>query len=80
MAQQVRTRAYDEIANLFAGAPTREEIRQFRISPQAQEQVSMLLERNRAGKLSVEEQAELESLGELNLFLEYVQSLIDRQQ
>lgn len=79
MAQQVRVRAYDEIANLFANAPTQDEIRQFRLSSQAQEQISELLERNADGTLSLEEQAELDSFGELNLFLEYVLSLIDRQ-
>lgn len=80
MARQATlSRAYDEIAHVFAGAPTQEQILRFRLSEPARERVRELGERNEAGALTPDERAELDALGELNLFLEYVRSIILRE-
>lgn len=79
MAKQPRARAYGEIAEFFASAPTQEQILQLHLSDVARNQLRGLPERNEAGILTPDERVELDTVGEVNLFLEYVRSIILRQ-
>jgi hypothetical protein len=54
------SRVLEEIADLFASAPTREEILAFRPSDIVQERARDLLDQSAAGRLSVEDESDLE--------------------
>ena len=65
-------KSYDEIVDLFARGASSAEVLAFRPSPETQERVRELLERNAAGELTDEEAAELEVLGELEHLMQLV--------
>lgn len=56
-------KAYDEIIELFANGSSPEKIISFKPSRESQERVKILLEKNRAGNLTPEEEAELDEFG-----------------
>jgi hypothetical protein len=64
--------SYDEIVDLFARGASSAEVLAFRPSPETQERVRELLERNADAELTDEEAAELECLGELEHLLQLV--------
>ena len=59
VVSHVRTYAYEEIIELLAAGSSPEDILKFRPSAKAQQRVRSLLEKNRTGTLSSEEEAEL---------------------
>ena len=65
-------KSYDEIVDLFAHGASSAEVLAFRPSPETQERVRELLERNAADELTDEEAAELECFGELEHLLQLV--------
>lgn len=69
-----RQRSYDEIVDLFARGAAPEEIVSFRPSPETQERVRELLERNSADELTEDEAAELECFGELEHLMQLVKA------
>ncbi|MBX3001034.1 MAG: hypothetical protein KF893_21105 [Caldilineaceae bacterium] len=58
--------AYVEILDFLASGPEPEEIINFRVSPEAQERVSQLLEKNRESVLTQSENAELDLYVEID--------------
>ena len=58
-----QTNAYDEIIELFANGSSPERIISFKPSQESQERVKVLLEKNREGNLTREEEAELDEFG-----------------
>ena len=71
---QVAEKAYDEMIELFARGSSPRDIVQFHPSRVAQERARYLLDRNKAGRLTAEETAELERLGELEHFMQLVKA------
>ena len=67
-------KSYDEIVDLFARGSSSAEVLAFRPSPQTQERVRDLLERNAAAELTEEEAAELERFGELEHLMQLVKA------
>ncbi|MGA9772228.1 MAG: hypothetical protein WBV94_24565 [Blastocatellia bacterium] len=67
-------KAYDEIVDLFARGTTSAEVLAFRPSKQAQERVRYLLSRNKTGKLTQEEMAELERFAEMEHLMQLVKA------
>ena len=65
-------KSYDEIIDFFARGASSAEVLAFRPSPEAQERVRYLLDRNSEDELTQEEAAELEFLGELECFMQLV--------
>jgi hypothetical protein len=65
---------YDEIIDLFARGASSAEVLAFRPSPETQERVRDLLERNAAGELTEEEVAELERFGEIEHLMQLVKA------
>jgi hypothetical protein len=65
---------YDEIIDLFARGASSAEVLAFRPSPEMQERVRDLLERNAADKLTEEEVAELERFGEIEHLMQLVKA------
>ena len=60
---------FDEILDFLASAPTQEAIIAFRPSERLQARASELLDKNRAGKLTAEEQVELDEFQRMNHFM-----------
>lgn len=52
----------EEVAEFLARGPSAEDIANFHISEQAQERVHALMEKNEAGALTAEENAELDEI------------------
>jgi hypothetical protein len=67
-------KSYDEIVDLFARGASSDEVLSFRPSPETQERVRELLERNAADELTDEEAAELERFGELEHLMQLVKA------
>jgi hypothetical protein len=67
-------KAYDEIVDLFARGSGPAEVLQFRPSRAAQRKVRFLLDRNKKGKLTEDEAAELEQLGQLEHLVQLVKA------
>ena len=65
-------KSYDEIVDLFARGASSAEVLAFRPSPEMQERVRDLLERNAADELTEEEASELELFGELKHVMQLV--------
>jgi len=61
--------AYFEIIDFIAGGTTPEAVASFRPSPEAQQRVAELLEREKQSALSLEERAELDHFEELEHIL-----------
>jgi len=62
-ANTKQIKAYDEIIELFANGSSPERIVSFKPSKESQERVRVLLEKNKEGKLTPEEDAELDDFG-----------------
>jgi methylase of polypeptide subunit release factors len=67
-------KSYDEIVDLFARGASSAEVLAFRPSPETQERVRELLERNAAAELTEAEAAELERFGELEHLMQLVKA------
>ena len=67
-------KAYDEIVDLFARGSSPDEILRFRPSRVAQRRATYLLRRNELGRLTDEEAAELEQLGQLEHLVQLVKA------
>ncbi len=61
--------AYRSVLKFLTGNPSPEDIVGFKLTPQIQEHISELLEKNRAGQLTVAEEAELDGYAEVNSFM-----------
>ena len=70
----IERNSYDESVDLFARGASSAEVLAFRPSPETQERVRELLERNAADELTEEEAAELERFGELEHFMQLVKA------
>ena len=68
------SRAYGEIVDLLAAGPSTRPLVQFRPSPQAQDRVSVLLDKNRAGTLTPEEGAELDQYAHVEHLMRLVKA------
>jgi len=62
-------RAYAEVLEFLATAPTPAEILAFRPSPAIQTKVNRLLSRHKAGTLTPDEESELDQIGDLEHIL-----------
>ena len=60
---------FDEILDFLASAPSQEEIIAFRPSEDLQMRASTLLDKNRHGNLSTDEQVELDEFQRMNHFM-----------
>ena len=60
-----RISAYDEVVDFLTSEPTPEQIIAFRPSPAVQERINHLLEANRNGTLTSDEQSELDEFEEI---------------
>lgn len=69
----VPQKSYDEIVELFART-SGAEVLAFRPSPESQERVRYLLEKNENDELTVDESAELERFGELEQLMQLVKA------
>ena len=69
-----RQKSYDEIVDFFARGTSPEEILSFHPSPETQERVRELLERNSADELTEDEALELEWFGELEHLMQLVKA------
>jgi hypothetical protein len=67
--QRERIPAWDEVDEFLLSSPSLEQIINFRPSEQAQARARHLLDRNREGDMSADEQAELDSFQDLENFL-----------
>ena len=61
----VRANAYDEVLDFLTSEPTPEQIIAFRPSQATHERIHLLLEANRNGTLTTEEQAELDEFEQI---------------
>jgi hypothetical protein len=68
--------AYDEMVDLFADPAMAERILNFHPSPAMQTRIEELLEKNREGKLSSEEAAELDEVERLEHFMRLIKARI----
>jgi len=65
---------YDDIVDLFARGTTPAQILAFRPSRESQARVQYLLARNKMGKLTEDEAAELDRFGELEHLMQLVKA------
>jgi hypothetical protein len=65
----VRASVYDEVLEFLTSAPTPEQIIAFRPSEAIQERVRYLLDMNRNGTLTAEEQVELDEFEQVEHFM-----------
>lgn len=56
---------YDELLDLFTGTANADRLQNFRLSPDKQSRLDLLLQRNRDGKLSSTDRAELDEFERL---------------
>ena len=70
----VERKSFDEIVDLFARGASSAEVLAFRPSPETQERVRELLERNAAGELTDNEAAELEVFAQLEHLMQFVKA------
>lgn len=61
--------ASDEVFEFLVSSPTPQQIIDFRASQAGQERMRFLLDKNRSGKLTAEEQIELEQMSQINHFM-----------
>lgn len=66
MSQAPLTHAYDEVVAFFAGAPSKEQIAQFKLSDAAKARVRNLLRKNSEGTLTPDEADELDACVQLD--------------
>lgn len=67
-------KSYDDIVDLFARGASAADVLAFRPSPETQERVRELLERNAADELTDDERTELERFGELEHLMQLVKA------
>ena len=67
-------RAYDEIIDLFARSAPAGRILAFRPSRKTRDRVRFLLERNKSGRLTKDEAAELERFGQIEHLMQLVKA------
>ena len=67
-------KSYDELIDLFARGASSADVLAFRPSPETQERVRELLERNAADELTEEEAAELERFGQVEHLMQLVKA------
>ena len=60
---------FDEVLDMLSSTPTPEQIIAYQPSDSLRERASELLERNRDGVLTAEEQAELDEFAQINHFM-----------
>lgn len=70
----IEQKSYGEIIDLFARGASSAEVLAFRPSPETQERVRELLERNAADELTDEEATELERFGEIEHLMQLVKA------
>ena len=68
--------AYDELVDLFADPAVAEHILAFHPSPATQARIEELLEKNRQGTLTPEEQAELDEVERLEHFMRLIKARV----
>ncbi len=74
MVSVQRSNITDEVLDFLVSAPAPEKIIAFHASDKAQEQLGMLLDRNRNGMLSEQEKAELEEMNQVDHFFTLVKA------
>lgn len=74
MVASQRSSITDEILDFLVSAPAPEQIIAFHASDQAQEQLRMLLDRNRNGALTEREKAELEEMSRVDHFFTLIKA------
>ncbi len=70
------SRIFEEIASLFASAPSHQQILEFRPSVQTSKRASELLELNRLGSLNEQAMAELDQYEQAELLMRLVKARI----
>ncbi len=70
---------YDEVYRFLVKSPTPEAIIAFRASTATQERVRYLLDLNRDGNLSLDEQAELDEFESVNHFVSMLKAYAQQQ-
>ena len=73
-AMSANRKAYDEIVDFFARGTSSNAVISYHPSTEAQERVHDLLAKNKVGRLTPEESAELELFGELEHFMQLVKA------
>jgi hypothetical protein len=73
MSTGALTSPIEEIVAFFANGPSREKVAAFRLSEDAQEHIRMLLEKNRTGTLTSDEEHELDRVMALNEVVSLIQ-------
>ena len=66
--------AFDELIDFLAASPSADELIAYRPSETLQQRMSELLEKNRKGELSSDEQAELDDFLRMNRFMSRLQA------
>ncbi len=66
--------AFDELLDFLASSPSAEELIAYRPPEALQARISELLEKNRQGNLSAEEQTELDEFLRMNRFMSRLQA------
>ena len=67
---------YDELIDLFADPAMAERILNFHPSPAMQARIEALLEKNRQGQLTADEQAELDEVERLEHFMRLIKARV----
>jgi hypothetical protein len=68
MATTNRSTLYDELLDLYANTPDVDKLLGYRLPPDKQERLETLLQKNRDGALTPEEQGELDEYEQLEHF------------
>ncbi|MDQ7026365.1 MAG: hypothetical protein Q9P01_12575 [Anaerolineae bacterium] len=66
--------AFDELITFLASSPSTREIVTYHPSEKLQARMSDLLEKNRQGRLSIDEQSELDEFLRMNRFMSHLQA------
>lgn len=74
MGIPVPTTAFDEIIDLLASAPTAEAIIAYQPPEQLQARMHDLMQKNREGKLTADEESELDEFLRMNRFMSRLQA------
>ena len=81
MASVERTTSFaKEMLDFLASSPTPQQIVDLRVSAEVQQRMSLLLEKNRKGKITAEEKRELEENLRLERFMAALKSRVRRKQ
>lgn len=74
MSKHAPASPIEEIVAFFASGPSQDNVATFRLSKGAQEHISALLEKNRSGTLTSEEEHELDRVMALNEVVSLIQA------